>query len=163
MLHRDSNTGAGDDPRRPLDTELQGQIDKRLTLNLLIQGAAAHSFLTAHHVVRDELEQILPGLTYRYDQFAICGLLNYFIGDILLIYGLPSRFWNRTRKPGHPFFYHRLLAEHGRELAYASKRYLVSRGWQKRVIGIPILQQAQMYYLGDPRLASRTKQARAVG
>jgi hypothetical protein len=128
------------------------EINKRLTLNLLIQGAAAHSFLTAHHLVKEELESIQPGLTHLYDRFAICGLLNYFIGDIVLIYGTPSRFWRDTRNSSHPFRRHRLLAEYGRELAYASKKHLIERGKKKGVLYVPFLQQVQMYSLGS-RLA----------
>jgi hypothetical protein len=117
--------------------EVLAQINKRLTLNLLIQGAAAHTFLTAHHLVKDSLEAIHPGLTRLYDRCAVSFHLNYFIGDIPLVYGLPSRFWRRTRGPDHPFHRHRILAERGRELWRASKRFLLKRGWPRGVIGIP--------------------------
>ena len=66
-----------------MSDELLRQVNKRLTLNLLIQGCAAHSFLTAHHLVKDELERIRPGLTRLYDQLAIAALLNYFIGEVV--------------------------------------------------------------------------------
>jgi hypothetical protein len=59
-----------------MDPELQEQINKRLTLNLLIQGAAAHSFITAHHLVRDELENVQPGLTRIYDRAVVMMHLN---------------------------------------------------------------------------------------
>ena len=125
-----------DDDGGPSD-EVLAQTNKRLTLNLLIQGAAAHTFLTAHFLVKDSLDAIQPGLTRLYDRCAVSFHLNYFIGDIPLIYGLPSRFWRRTRRADHPFRRHRLLAERGRELWRASKRYLVRRGWPRGVIGIP--------------------------
>ena len=35
---------------------LRDQINKRLTLNWLIQGAAQHAGMTSHHLVRDELD-----------------------------------------------------------------------------------------------------------
>jgi len=129
--------------------ELLQQTNKRLTLNLLIQGAASHIFLTAHHVVRDELEAIRPGLPRLYDRFAISGHLAYWIGDVPLWfgYGLPSWFWRRTHRPGHPFHRHRLLAAHGGELSRASKRYLLARGWKKWIIGIPVIHYAQMLWL----------------
>ncbi len=123
------------------------QVNKRLTLNLLIQGAAAHGFLTAHHLVREQLEQVRPGLTRLYDRFAICGMLNYFIGDIIPLYGFPSWFWSRTHHSGHPFYQHRLLANHGSQLTRASLRYLRERGRRKGVVSVPLLQQVQLYWL----------------
>jgi hypothetical protein len=123
--------------------EVREQIGKRLTLNLLIQGAAAHSFLTAHHLVKDELEEIRPGLTHLYDRLAISGHLGYWIGEIAMVHGPADRFWRRAGEPWHPFHWHRVLAEHGGDLARASKSYLVTRGWQKRVIGVPVLHYVQ--------------------
>ena len=37
-----------------IDAELRGEINKRLTLNWLIQGAAQHAGMTFHHLVRDD-------------------------------------------------------------------------------------------------------------
>ena len=130
-----------------MSDDILQQTNKRLTLNLLIQGAAAHTFLTAHHLVRNELEAIRPGLTRLYDRMAISFHLNYWIGDILLVYGLPSWFWRRTHRDRHPFHQHRLLARHGGELSRASKSYLLARGWKKWVIGIPIIHYVQMLLL----------------
>lgn len=127
--------------------EILQQTNKRLTLNLLIQGAGMHTFLTAHHLVRDELEAIRPGLTNCYDRMIVSVALNYFIGDIPLIYGLPSRFWNRTHRPSHPFYRHRLLASHGHELWRESKRFLLERARKKRVIRIPGFAYGQMVWL----------------
>jgi len=124
--------------------ELSRQIDKRRTLNLLIQGSAAHSFLTAHHLVADELEAIRPGLTRLYDRFVIAGHLNYWSGDLPLVHGFSFWFWRRAHRPRHPFFGHRLLAEHGGDLAGASKRYLLERGRTKSVATIPGIHYFQM-------------------
>ena len=137
------NSSREEQPARA-DDELLQQINKRLTLNLLIQGAAMHTCLTAHHLVAEELEAIRPGLVAMYDKMAIAFHLNYWIGDIPLLYGLSSRFWRRTHRPAHPFYRHPLLARHGRELARASKRYLIARGWQKRVVSIPVIHYAQL-------------------
>lgn len=141
----------GAEPSREDDLTRQDEIlqqtNKRLTLNLLSQGAAMHSFLTGHHVVSDELESQRKGLTRLYDRFAVSAALNYFIGDIVLLFGLPSRFWKRTSQPSNPFHRHRLLAEHGPELWRASKRYLISRAWSKWIIAIPFLHWCQMFYL----------------
>ena len=50
---------------QPNTEELLQQTNKRLTLNLLIQGAAAHSFLTAHHLVVDFWSLILLLTEFR--------------------------------------------------------------------------------------------------
>lgn len=130
-----------------MSDELLQQTNKRLTLNLLIQGAAAHAFLTAHHLVKDDLEAIRPGLTELYDKVTISAYLNYWIGDLVLVYGMPARFWGRTHCDDHPFRRHRLLATHGGELSKASKQYLISRGWKKQIVSIPVIHHAQMIWL----------------
>ena len=128
-----------DQPR----SEVARQINKRLTLNLLIQGAAAHMFVTASHLVRDELEQIRPGLTRLYDRFAISEQLNYCIGDNALVFGRPNRWWGFSRAPQEPLRNHALLAKYGNQLAKEETRHLRQLGKRKRVIGIPLLHWCQ--------------------
>lgn len=123
------------------------EINKRLTMNLLIQGAAAHTFLTAHYLVKDELEAIRPGLAELYDRLVVSAYLAYWIGDVALVHGMPSRFWARAQRIGHPFQHHRLLAMHGGELSNASKRYLLARGACKEVVGVPVINSFQMLWL----------------
>lgn len=137
---------------RPLDEptrhdEILQQTNKRLTLNLLIQGAAMHTCLTGHHLVKDELERLRPGLTKWYDRLAISASLNYYIGDMILIFGTPSRFWRRIKQPSHPFHQHRFFTKHGRNLYRASKRYLIARAWKKWVLAIPLLHWFEMMFL----------------
>ena len=127
--------------------EILSETNKRLTLNLLIQGAAMHSFLTGHHLVSEKLEEQRKGLTRLYDRFSVSAALNYFIGDTVPFFGLPSRFWKSTSKPHHPFHRHRLFAEHGWELYKASKQHLTSRAWSKGIIPIPLLHWFQLIYL----------------
>jgi hypothetical protein len=122
-----------------MDPALQEQINKRLTLNLLIQGAAAHSFITAHHMVRDELENVQLGLTDAYDRAVVLMHLNYYIGDIPLMHGFPRRFWSRIHSPKHPFHTHTLFRKCGWELTKRSHRWLVDRGRKLNVITIPVL------------------------
>ncbi len=129
------------------EDEVRQQINKRLTLNLLIQGAASHTFLTAHHLVKDELEAIRPGLTRLYDRLAVSGHLSYWIGDGPMLYGLPSRFWRRTHLPAHPFHRHPLLAKYGGELSREAKRHLVARAWTKWVVTIPVIHYPQLLWL----------------
>ena len=81
--------------------DLLQQTNKRFTLDLLIQGAASHTFLTAHHLVRDELEAIQPGLTRFYDRLSVSFHLNYIIGDITFLHGFPMRFWRRVKRAHH--------------------------------------------------------------
>jgi hypothetical protein len=127
--------------------EFLQQTNKRLTLNLLIQGAASHAFLTAHHLVKDDLEAIRPGLTELYDRVTVSTYLNYWIGDLVPVHGMPSKFWGSMHHDDHPFCRHRLLAMHGGELSKASKHYLLTRASKKRVVGIPVIHCAQMYWL----------------
>jgi hypothetical protein len=175
MQQSDPTAGASRDVPTASDPLLE-QTNKRLTLNLLIQGAAAHTLLTAHHLVKDELEAIRPGLTRLYDRMAVSAHLAYWFSDVPLLsgpsfYGLPSWFWKASRRTGHPFHRHQLLATHGGELARASKRYLLARGWKKWVIGIPVLHYVQMLWLllrvalaesgRKPQLAELAKRATA--
>ncbi len=127
--------------------DIRQQINKRLTLNLLIQGAAAHNYLTGHFLVKDQLEALRPGLTRLYDRFATSGQLNYWLGDFALLRGLPSWFWARTGRPTHPFHHCPLLAKHGGQLSRKSKRFMCARSWKKWVIPIPIVAFFQLLYL----------------
>ena len=52
----------------PLTPMLRRAVNRRLTLNLLIQGAAAHGCWTAHHLVADSLSAIDPKLPEIYDR-----------------------------------------------------------------------------------------------
>lgn len=113
--------------------ELAHLIAKRLTLNLLIQGSAQHAMFTAHHIVRDELEDVSPGLTLLYDQFAIDGFLQFWIGEPVAFMGTPDHFWRRTTEPKHPFFGHPLLGTHGHALATAAKAYALDRAKAKDI------------------------------
>lgn len=146
MFMRPWRSAARDDAAEQL-SETEQQINKRLTLNLLIQGAGAHTFLSAHHLVRDELDALRPGLTRLYDRTIISAHLSYWIGDIALVCGFPFWFWRRTHKAWHPFHRHRLLACHGGMLSRESKKYLTRRGWRKWVICIPVLHYIQCLWL----------------
>jgi len=101
----------------------QLEIQKRLTLNWLIQGAAQHAGMTFHHLVRDELNAVNPELVHLYDQYAIVNLLQYWQPEVKLVMGSPSHFWRRsTTEPSHPFYQHPLLSKYGGMLAEVSRR-----------------------------------------
>jgi len=121
------------------DPALLDEINKRLTLNLLIQGSASHNCLTAHHLVADELNAIDPKLLPMYDKTTIGMFTNMWRGEMVLIFGRPSRFWRRITKPNHPFHRHPLMARHGAELAQGTKRFVFDRAKRKRACRIPII------------------------
>ncbi|MFT7639751.1 MAG: hypothetical protein ACI9G1_001489 [Pirellulaceae bacterium] len=126
------------------DPELLQQINKRLTLNLLIQGAAAHIYTTGSHLVKDDLEEISPGLTEDYDRLAISVQLNYSIGDNALFLGWPNRWWGYSSKPQKAFRDHPFLARYGNQLASESTRYLKRRAKAKGISATPIIQSWQL-------------------
>src|SRR3954467_5454116 len=96
------------------DDGLRDEINKRLTLNWLIQGAAQHAGMTFHHLLRDELDALDPGLLRLYDQYALTNLLQYWQLEVVMLFGSPARFWSRaSMDPNHPFFGHPLLSRFG--------------------------------------------------
>jgi hypothetical protein len=128
-------------------SELQRQTNKRLSLNLLIQGAAAHAFISASHLVRDELEAIRPGLTELYDKFAIAGQLNYCIGDVALLCGRPNRWLGLSGKPQKAFRNHLLLATRANQLAREETSHLRQLAREKHLKPIPVVIWWQMMRL----------------
>lgn len=127
-----------------MSDSLLDQINKRFTLNLLIQGAATHTFLTSHHLVKDELDSINPKLAVLYDKLTVGAFVGYWYGDVALICGRPKRFWSRVRKPGHPFSRHPLLVQHGAELAEAAKHQALQRAKAKGVSWLPVVNTVQL-------------------
>jgi hypothetical protein len=117
----------------PMGDNLPSLINKRLTLNLLIQGAATHTFLSAHYLVADDLNTLNPKLLALYDKLAVAGFLSYWHGDLSLLQGHPERFWQRVKNGAHPFSTHPLLAKHGGILARASKEHADARAVEKGV------------------------------
>ena len=124
---------------------LQDEINKRLTLNLLIQGSAQHAFLTSHYLVRDELAAINPDLLRLYDQIALAGFLQYWMSENVLSFGWPDRFWRRASHPKHPFCRHPFLVRHGLRLAVAAKRRAFEKCRTKRVSRIPLWFSVQLF------------------
>jgi hypothetical protein len=121
------------------DQRLRDEINKRFTLNWLIQGAAQHAGMTFHHLIRDELDALNPRLLRLYDQYALINLLQYWNLDGLLLLGWPTLFWKRARsKWNHPFFEHPLLSKFGGMMAAASKQRAVERCKEKGVTRLPV-------------------------
>jgi len=106
------------------------EIQKRHTLNWLIQGAAQHAGMTFHHFVRDELNALEPGLLPYYDQYAIINLLQYWFPRCS--FGRPAEFWQQAAvDPNHPFNGHPLLSKYGGMLAETGKQRAVAR-WKEK-------------------------------
>ncbi len=131
----------------PESNDRRDQLHKRLTLNLLIQGAAAHNYVTAHCLVRDELEQLQPGIVRLYDKLAVNLHLSQWLGDMFLFLGRPKKFWRNVDKPGHPFHGHAFLMKHGSELSEASYRKTVRRARKKGTSSIPGIHYAETFWL----------------
>jgi len=125
------------------DGYLLEEINKRLTLNLLIQGSAQHACLTSHYLVRDELNAINPGLLRLYDQFSLAIVVQHWCGDLVLVCGRPDRFWRRTSQPDHPFCRHDFLSRYGLQLASAAKDRAYERCRVKRVSHTPVIANLQ--------------------
>lgn len=118
--------------------EARFEVNKRLTLNWLIQGAAQHAGLTAHHLVRDELDAIHPDLVRLYDLYALANLFQYWSPEGVLLLGQPHRFWKRAASSAsHPFFHHPILSRHGGNLASAARQRAMERAMEKGVKGNP--------------------------
>src|SRR5262249_2159884 len=128
---------------------LRDLINKRLTLNWLIQGAAQHAGLTFHHLVADEIVSLDPRLLRLYDQFALIILLQYWhVDSALLLGGWPPWFWWRARRTRrHPFFAHPLLSSFGGMLATAVKKRALERSKEKGVTNLPILFSFQAFFV----------------
>jgi hypothetical protein len=117
----------------------QLQIQKRFTLNWLIQGAAQHAGMTFHHLVRDELNAISPKLLHFYDQYALINLLQYWQPAVKLLLGAPKRFWQQAAtRTDHPFYGHPLLSRYGGMLAETSRQRGLDRCKEKGFTRLPI-------------------------
>lgn len=101
----------------PLTTRQRQVVNKRLTLNLIIQGAATHGHWAAHRLVDKELTAINPNLFAIYDEMMIRSRLGYWLGGIPSIMGNPIKFWWQIRQEGHEFGFHPFLVKHGFQIA----------------------------------------------
>lgn len=69
---------------------LRDQINKRLTMNTMTQGAAVHNMYTIHHMAKERLEQIAPELIDLYSKFATGSHSFYWLIDFNNIGNLAS-------------------------------------------------------------------------
>ena len=130
------------------EQELRDEINKRLTLNWLIQGAAQHAGMTFHHLVRDQLNALDERLLRLYDQYALINLLQYWHPDGRILLGSPRGFWRRAAsRRRHPFFGHPILSRYGGILAETSRKRACERCREKGLLNIPFVFSFQVVYL----------------
>lgn len=130
------------------DQELRDEINKRVTLNWLTQGAAMHTGMTFHYLVRDELSSLDPRLMRLYGQFALVGALQYWQVDSTMLFGWPPRFWKRAAtKRSHPFFSHPLLSKFGGMLAANARERSLARCKEYGLTRFPFMFSAQTMFL----------------
>jgi actin-related protein len=60
-----------------LDKETQKLINKRILLNCIIQGSSIHAFYTLHHLVKEDLEKIIPNIIPLYDSLSVGTVSSY--------------------------------------------------------------------------------------
>lgn len=129
-------------------SDLRLEIQKRHTLNWLIQGAAQHAGMTFHHLVRDELNALDTRLVRLYDQYALINLLQYWQVDGVILLGWPPRFWRRAATDQrHPFYAHPLLSKYGGMLAEAGRQRGLERCKEKGLTRIPFWFGFQAQYV----------------
>lgn len=91
-LEQPQQVGQGDDevgepPEPPEPTDIENvpidreQVNKRITMNALTQGAAVHNMATIHHAAADEIQEINPQLLQAYGQFATGSTHMYWLMD----------------------------------------------------------------------------------
>ena len=132
---------------------IESEIRKRMTMNLMIQGAACQAWLTGHHFVRDELDEIEPRAhskltnTQFYDQLGPAALLSQWNSTMAMTNGSPMLFWNQVGSGRTLFCGHPLLARYGKELARKSKRTIVQRCQEKQVRSMPFFRTIHLMNL----------------
>ena len=87
MLTTEVESAEGEDEeeeqeeRGELTPELAPEVNKRVTMNTMTQGAAIHSMMTAHHMAKQAVNAIDPDLISLYDKFSSGSHGMYWIID----------------------------------------------------------------------------------
>jgi len=140
--------------RQKYSPQVQAEINKRMTMNMFVQGAACHAQLTSHHYERERLEALLPNVvsllgksprtehirstTHFYDAVSAGLLMSQWNSEIAFITGFHSRFWRRTSSRKTMFRDHPLLVQYGEQLADASKEKTRQRCQEKGIRSAPL-------------------------
>lgn len=124
--------------------DVLAEIEKRMTMNVLTQGAANHLSLTCHHLIRAELDQLSPPLhpdltnSEFYDRYSAVALIGHWQVALEQLSGLPRPFWDCVGTGESPFCGHTLLSRHGKKLADATRRSTTDLCVQRQVQPDPI-------------------------
>jgi len=73
---------------QPITPRVQEQINKRITMNMLTQGAAVHNMMTMHHLATDKLNALNPQLVQMYQQLSPGMLSMYWLVDFVAMAGM---------------------------------------------------------------------------
>ena len=129
-------------------TDERLEIQKRHTLNWLIQGAAQHAGMTFHHMIRDELSALDSELIRYYDQYALINLLQNWHPARVRSFGWPADFWAQAVfMDSHPFFRHPLLSRFGGVLAEAGRQRAIARSPEKGFDPLPEAFRVQVLHV----------------
>lgn len=139
-------------PSPNFSPDIWAAIHKRMTMNMLVQGAACHSQLTAHHLVQEELDALGPPVTDAvpemngkqlksntqfYDLLSAGLLMSQWNSEIAFITGFSGRFWNRASAGKSILGHHPLLMQHGKLLSERSRSKTLKRCESKGIRGVP--------------------------
>ncbi|MEM9253380.1 MAG: hypothetical protein AAGB29_13610 [Planctomycetota bacterium] len=124
-------------------TELQDEINKRHTLNLLIQGAAMHYQLVAHDLVTEEFNAFHPDAEDVHRRLSHMTMMSAW-SEMQTTLSLPRRFWKKVNRPSHPFHAHRFLRKHGPRLSRDAKRRVRRQAFANGVSRWPGVRLAQL-------------------
>tara|TARA_R110000751_G_scaffold45637_2_gene103395 strand:- start:409 stop:2853 length:2445 start_codon:yes stop_codon:yes gene_type:complete len=86
MEHTEHEEPSPEDIKR-----LRSQINKRITMNALTQGAAVQNMATIHHLAKERIESLSPGLMQMYDQFSSSSVSMYWLMDFANMANLASQ------------------------------------------------------------------------
>lgn len=125
--------------------ELRRQVNKRLLLNLLIQGSATHNYMTGHHLVREQLEHCRSGLVWLYDKMTANFELSMWMGEMIIFFGTPKRFWRNVDQPNHPFSEFPFFVKHAYPLSVESRAKASKYAKERKVSSVPFVQWTQTY------------------
>lgn len=88
----EENTPQEDYDYESLSQEIKDQINKRILINCVIQGSSIHAFYTLHHLVKDQLEAISPGIVKNYDKISVGTVYSYWKLDYSAMLEQASQF-----------------------------------------------------------------------
>ena len=129
----------------PLTPALRRLVNKRLTLNLLIQGAATHGCCSAHHLVADSMRDLDPEFPLIYDRVGPRLHLSYWRGAMPLISGMRERFWKRLDRTENLFQFHPFMLAHGQRLAFLARDNTFKRCKEKQISTYGILNEISFF------------------